>query len=287
MLSGFFNNREIVISIIIFAGLVFAIFKKEIRTSLLAVIKSLFQWKLILPIVISLLYIYLFVWLLYKANIWDRSLLKDTIFWVGAALVMLFNFQKISTGLGKYLRENFNLIIILEFIAGLYVFSIFGEIVLVPLVIILVCMSAVAGTKKEWLPVKRIMDGILCLIGLYIIVHATFQIARNFTEFRTIDNLKSFLLPIVFTLIYLPFVYCVALTSEYEMLFLRLSYWLKDDKSLIKAAKKQAIICCLFSLNRLRRLSNKSIFTFMDVKDEADIQKVIHNAIREETAGKE
>lgn len=264
------------IAIIILLFLIFAIYKREIRHSLAGVLKCFFKWKILLPVALMLLYICCFVWLFYKVNLWDWSLLKDTIFWAGAALVMLFNYERIGKDLKKYLKDQFGLIIILEFVAGFYAFNIIGELILVPFVIFLSMMNAVAATKKEWLPVKKLTDGLIATIGIYILLFAISRMIGGFRTFATIHTLETFLLPIIFTLIFLPFIYVVALFAEYEMLFVRLEHvWFKNNKSLIKYAKRQVFKTCLLNLRKVKNLSAKSAFAFMEVKDKAGVIKAI------------
>lgn len=273
-----FNNREIVIVILGLIALLFMMLKKEIRQSIVSLLKCFLHWKILVPILLTFLYTLIIVLIFKKVNLWNFSLLKDTIFWLGAAFIMLFNYEKISKDLKKSIKEIFGLVVVLEFIAGLYAFNIIGELILVPSIVIIAMMNAVADTKKEWLPVKKLTDGILSIIGIYILIFTIFQIAKNFQDFRTMHNLESFLLPIIFTLLYLPFIYLLALFAEYELLFMRIgSFWLKDNKKLSKYAKRQALRTCLFSLNKLKKLSAKSPFAFMDVKNEIDVQKAVKN----------
>jgi len=189
---------------------------------------------------------------------------------------MLFNYEKISKDFKKYLKDQFGLIIILEFIAGFYAFNIIGELILVPLIIFLSMIKAVAATKKEWLSVKKLTDGFIAAIGIYVLLFSVSRMVGDLNSFATIHTLKTFLLPIIFTLIYLPFVYVVALFAEYEMLFVRLEHvWFKNNKTLIKYAKRQVFNMCLLDLRKVKKLSTKSAFAFMEVNDKAGVVKAI------------
>lgn len=271
------NNRDYILLLILIAFMVFLFYKKETRILLLNLLKQLLNRKLILPIACMLVYIGLFTSVFFKFGLWDWSLLKDTIVWIGIAFVMLFNYGKISDNFTKYLKENFKFVIVLEFIVGIYVFNIFGELLLIPIVIILTLINAVARNKEEYKPIEKITNTILAIIGLYILYHAILQCISGFQNFLSLHNLKSFLLPIIFTILFIPFVYLFALIAEYESLFVRIdNTWFKNNKELSMYAKRQVIITCFLKLKMVKLLSQNKAMSFINAKSKSDIKKILN-----------
>lgn len=80
-LSNIFSTREIAIFIWFLILLIFAIRTKEVRNSIVRVIKAFFNRKLFLAFCTLLIYILLVVFILSVIGFWDISLLKDTVFW--------------------------------------------------------------------------------------------------------------------------------------------------------------------------------------------------------------
>lgn len=276
-----FNNRDLVSIIFVILVLVLTMLKKEVRASIFSLLEFAFQPKIILPILLMIIYTLLVVLVFRHFQLWDISLLKDTIYWLGAAFVTLLNFEKVSGDFKKQIIDSLKWVVVLEFIASLYAFSIWGEIILIPVVLLLSAFSIIAGLKKETLPIKKFSDVILSVIGLYILSFAVWNITHDFTNFWTIHNLQSFLLPIVFTLCYLPFIYLIAVYGAYDSLFIHLSkVWLKDKPKLAKLAKRKIISRCWFNLKKIKRVANQSVFTFMDVKTEKDLSRKIAELVR-------
>ena len=72
-----------------------------------------------------------------RVHAWDLSLLKDTLLWYfGVATVMFFSAHEATRGSRSFrslVLKNLQFAIVLEFIVNLYVFNIFVELLLVPI----------------------------------------------------------------------------------------------------------------------------------------------------------
>lgn len=226
-------------------------------------------------------YVALMVFLFYKIQLWDVSLAKDTIYWaVGTAFVLLINLNdalRDERYFRKILVDNLKFILVLEFIVGFYAFNLLIEIILVPLVVLIFAISAVAGMKNEHISVKRIMDSILAFFSFLLIVFALFSVFTNYQELITTDTFYSFLLPPLLTFAYLPFLYFFALIMAYENLFVRLDIFLKDDRMLAKYAKRKIISLCLFSLRKLNRFAKEDVQKFLRLDNKNDVLTMIQD----------
>ncbi len=278
-----FNNRDFVSLVFIVLVLLWAMPKKEFRASLFSLFEVALQPKIDLPVILMLTYNLLIVLIFSHFQLWDISLLKDTIYWLGAAFIMLLNFEKVSEDFKKQFIESIKWVVVLEFLVGLYAFSVWGEIILIPAMFLLSAFSIIAGAKKETLPVKRFSDRIIGLIGLYLLFFVSWNISHNFQSFWTLHNLEVFLLPIVFTLCCLPFIYLIAVWAAYDSLSIFLSQiWLRDKPELASFAKRKIFSICWFSLRKIKRISKRGAFAFIDVKTKSDLSNKLLKLMRAE-----
>ena len=214
-ISNIFNNREISIFIWFIVFSIWVLTSKKVSSLVYAVLKTFFQWKILLSVFSLILYVSLMVFVFYKIGLWKKTLLKDTIFWFfGVAFIMLINVNKANKDehyFKKLILDNVKLVIILEFITNLYVFNFIVELLIIPILFVVVVMNTFAETKEEYNPVKKITDFILTIFGIWFIIHALYNILVDYQEFIKTDNLLSFCLTPILTFAYLPFIYFMAL----------------------------------------------------------------------------
>ena len=87
-----FSNRDIAIWVWSIAFIAYLFVNKKFRGSLLRIIKSLLNIKLMIPIVGGLTIIVVVTYVLWKLNLWNVSILKDTIVYFFTANVVLFRY---------------------------------------------------------------------------------------------------------------------------------------------------------------------------------------------------
>lgn len=274
-----FNTREIAIICWIFVLILWAFSQKNIRKSVFGVLKSLFQIKILSVIIAAIIYTGLIVLLLAKIGIWEWTLLKDTIYWfIAVAFVLIMNTNKVNQEKGFFitiLKDNLKIILVLEFILTLYTFNLIAEIILVPILVFIGAMSAVSELKKEYLPVKKLFDFILSIIGIFFIVFALGKVFGDFQHIMTSQNLKTLILPSLLTVAFIPFVYLFALIMTYEMLFDRLNFFNKNNPDLIKFTKRKIILACHLNLSKLNHFAKESTQDLMKVKTREDVINMI------------
>lgn len=257
------DNREL--SFLIWGTLAFILIliKKEIRTSLFGILKILVGHKIVLTNIFMLGYVTTVIFCLTKLGFWDTSHLKGTILWILLIAFPLFFKANKANQQDHYfkvlLKDNIKVILILEFLINLYVFNILIELVILPLAFFIGGMSAYADIKKEYSAVKKVVDYIIGLLGIATIIYVIYNIVNDFEGFTNYDNLKSFLLPILLTILFIPAIYFQALFMKYELIFVRLSSFCKDD-SLLKYIKFKTMTYCNLNLHRAKKFS-KGIVT--------------------------
>lgn len=253
-----FDNREIAIIFWLCALLFWALTKKQIRQSLAHVAKALFAKSIMTSFVVMVAYILLEIAVLYHFKLWNISQLKMTIFWgLIVATSMLFNFNKIIEDpnfLSKAIKDNIRFTVFIDFIVNLYVFSLLIELIFVPVSALIGGMIAVAESDEKYKPVEKLLNVILGIFGLWLIIYAFYHIFIGFSNFSRIQTIKDLILPPILSLMLLPFIYLVALFAQYEILFIRLRFSIKDPH-LVSFTKYQLLINYNFNFKSLEQWS--------------------------------
>jgi len=267
-----FNNREIVLIIYLLIFISWTLTQKKIRESIFNIIKVLTSRSIFLSIMALLLYVSLIIYGLYFFKFWDFSMLKDSVYWTfGVGFIMMMNSNeaiKEEHYFKKILQDNFKLLLILEFIVGLYVFDLITEFILMPFVIFFSLVLAYTEIYKEYSQIKNLLQIVLGIIGTGYLIYSGYMIYRDLNEFASYDTIKSFLFPILMTILFIPFAYFYALYMHYESLFVRLRFSLKDDRAFRRYAKKRILISVNLSLSRLKRFSPGFLFNNCKSKDD-------------------
>lgn len=277
LLFGFcqkLSNREIAIFIWIGLFLIWGLTQRKIRDSFSSVLKAFFAWKLTLSYLVMFLYIAIILILLHSLGIWKFSHIVNTILWiVGVAFVMLFEHSKANNeSFFKHaIKDNLKFLVALEFFINLYVFSLWVELLLVPVFSVLGVMLAIAESNKQYEVVQNGINYIMAIIGTFFIGYAVYMAVSDFNSFLTLENFKNFGIPILLTIMFSPFIYFLALYVNYETLFIRLQFFV-NDKSLLRHVKKKTIFAFrlnLWVLNKWAKHINTLRFEDKNSVDEA------------------
>lgn len=189
--------------------------------------------KIIIPIAFMFIYVLIMVIIFKQVDFWDYTMFKDTIFWfTGTAFVMFFNFNHASEE--NYFKNTIinqiKFVVVLEFVVNLYSFSLPVELILMPFITLVAMISSYASIKSDHKMVKPFCDFILGIFGIVLIIYTVKEIVSDFQGFITLKNLRDFLLPVLSTLVFLPYIYLLALYSQYESLYRRTLRINKDKR---------------------------------------------------------
>lgn len=203
-LSNIFSTREIAIFIWFLILLIFAIRTKEVRNSIVRVIKAFFNRKLFLAFCTLLIYILLVVFILSVIGFWDISLLKDTVFWtLFSGIVLFMNINKIENVnyFSSLIKDNIKVIVIWEFLFNFYTLSLIGELVLIPVVSLFSIMEVFAEhSSKQEENQKKVVTfckNVLGLIGLGLIVYVVYKTITKYELLFSVSSLRFFQLSIL------------------------------------------------------------------------------------------
>ena len=127
-------------------------------------------------------------------------------------------------------KDNFRVTAALEFVVVFYTFSLWAELIIVPVTTILIAMQVVAEGKEDYKPVEKLLNSLLSLFGISLLIYATYRLVADFSNFTQPETLTDFSLPVLLSLLFLPFLFVVALYMNYEIVFVRLDFKIKDAK---------------------------------------------------------
>jgi len=257
------SNRETAILVwtAVFFGWTLSV--KSLRRSILDVFRAFIVWKIASVFGAFLIYAALLALTFYKAGFWNLGLLKDTLVWgLGTAAIMLFR----SVGAKNWsyfkdvIKDTLKWTIILEFVSDFYTFSLPTELILVPVLVFIGMLIAYADAFKDKFTgdqqrVGPLLKNLLSIIGFVLFGFVTYKTITKTNDLLTTENLKSFLLPVFFTLLFLPFVYAVALVSAYENLWIRLDFLTSHNHYLTRKLKWSIFKVANLSLTKLSNIS--------------------------------
>ena len=256
-----FTNREIAIIIWVNIFLIYCLSKKNVRKSVLNVIKSLFNKKLIILYIFIYTYITLFIYFLFKINFWNVSLLKDTIIWsITVPIVSIMRATDDKNYFKETFKSCFEIYILIEFIGVNYPFNLIIELIIIPTVILFALIGEFAekfgGTKE----VSNFANIIVILIAIIAFTHSLKLLVNDFKNITTLDTLKSIIFIPILTLAYIPVTYFILVFMSYENLFVRINakeYMIINEKRNIKI---EIIKNCKLNLNKIKNVKIENYF---------------------------
>lgn len=214
--------------------LVWAFSIGEVRKASVEIVKMALAWKIVFCVSMMAAYVAMVILALRTVGLWNMGSLKATVLWtLTVAVAMVFEVRLITDDeryFQKAVRDGFKVSVVLEFIINLYVLSFPLELLLIPTTTILACMLVLAESKDEFKSMRAPLNSILALIGLGLLAYAAHRVYADFQSFAQLSTLTEFLLPILLTMVFLPFLYILATVVSYENLFVRLRFLMNDPE---------------------------------------------------------
>lgn len=251
------STRELASAIWVLIAFTACMFNKSIRQSFFGVFKALFVWKISVSLLAFFLHTALYVFILFKIKLWDISALKDTVIWsFGFGFVSLMNINKVnnSTYFKKVFFDTIKWTIAIEFILNFFTFSITKELIIFPIIVFSVMTQASASLKPEHKQVENLFKYILTGFGFFVFFLSLYKTIEQHSQLFTINNLKSFLLPMFLSITFLPFMYFYNLLVKYEGLWTILKFIIKNKQDR-QRVKRQILWVANFNIDKLVSIS--------------------------------
>lgn len=257
-LKEILSNRELASIVWLVLFIVVCAFKKEVRKSMLDLIKAFFVTSILSVILLLTIYTLGSMLILRHYGFWDLTLMKDTIFWfVGFAFMTLLKLDraKQTSFFFSLLKYSFKLTVFIEFFLNFYTFSFITEMILIPIFTTIFLMNLVSQNKDEYQPVNKLTSKIIGFVGLVYFGFALYKIIFHNQNIFSNHNLNTLILPVLLTVLSIPFFYFTALYSNYERLFMRVKFMNKDAE-IQQKLKKQILWKAKLNLNKLNKIDN-------------------------------
>ncbi|OBA10653.1 hypothetical protein A9988_15870 [Acinetobacter calcoaceticus] len=256
-----FNNREIAIGIWLLAILVYlAVSPKMVkaRISFKHLLATFFVKQIMSVLGLMIVYIVFIVYVLSEMDLWNTNQLKNTVFWsISVGFMSIFNMESIKKDKSFFKHsviDNFKLLAILQFVVGVYTFPIWFEILLVPVLVLIGALSAIAESEKKYHQVKILLEYCLTIFGIILIIYTLYMLMTNFDEFGNEKTAYDFFIPPLLTLFYLPFLFFMLVYSTYEQVFVRLRFSI-ENRLYRNLAKIYALVLFNIRMSLLDRWS--------------------------------
>jgi len=240
-MNEFLNSispREIAILIwgFIFFG-VLLILSKNYK-GLINIIKLLFSKILIYCYIFIGLYISLIYYIINKTIFWDGFLIKDFILWcVSFALISLFNSNSIDSNTKAFtkFKNIFSLTVFTDFFINFFTFELGWEMIFIPVVSLIGILKVYTDhylEKDGYLQVNKILKKLFSMIGVIILIFCLYRLYYNYNEIINNKTIKSFLLPVILSVLYFPVLLFFGCLHKYENLFniLRFSKFISSKR---------------------------------------------------------
>ncbi len=272
------NNRDIAIYIWLAVSLTLILLIRDFRKSLKPLARMILFSRLTPYFITMVGYISVLIYVTYKIQIWNIGMLKDTIYWfLGIAVILSIRVNNALTEehyFRKVVLENLQVVALLEFILNFYVFSLIGEIVLVFVTSLLAILIVFFGSNDKYARAKKVCQWLLALIGIFVLIHALVQLITNFHSIFVFENLKLFLLPIVLTILFIPFVYVATVYAAYDELFSRLKMF-AHNKTLARFTIWQIAKIARLRISRVKLFSRKFDILAGTADDRDQVMEII------------
>lgn len=235
--------------------------------------------KLALLWLLMSLYVAACVWLLAWLNLWDWPNLKSTLFWwLTVGFTSVFEAQQLKDkphALRKLVRDAFTLSAVVLFIAELVSFPLWVELLMLPSLVFLTLLIAVGEhqTDKPGVPrVLELLHGLQMLAGLTILGFSYWLVAANITEFWSLNTLREFGLPLLLWLMFIPFIFLLAVFMIYEEAFIYLQMRPKQAP-IARYARWRALFAFGWNIDGVKRLARD--ICGRDITDKQSVKEAI------------
>lgn len=276
-----FSTRELAIGAWAIVALALMLLKKELRVPLLQLAKTACAWQLLLSFFLLAIYTVCITIIFYFSFFWKDFSVKEIILWfLFAGIPLVFstnsNLEKDTLFFRKTLSDNIKFMVIVSFIVNFYTFSFWIELLLVPFIVILGAMSAVAERKEEFKSVEKILDFIMVCFGIFLLFYAIKSLIANYPNWLSRETAISLALPFMLSIFFMPVALLFAVITRYETMFIRVSLF--QDKCTSRELRKRKFLIfkeCGLSFQQVVRFDNDYVWKLYPSMSEEEFMNTL------------
>ena len=272
-----FNNREIAIGVWLIFAFILCLLRKELRSGIWGIVKTVVQTKLLILFGSLALNIVVLCWLVSQLGLWASDQLIPAILWFFFSGIALTGRSLSAKEDDRYFRsllwDSLRIIVIFEFVVVAYSFSLLVEFFLVPIMVLVGVIIAYADIKKEYASVKTLSEWIAAIVVVGMLWKSVGSIWQQPESFFAVETARNLLLPFLLTAGSIPFFYFWFCYSHIENASIRIG--LKNFQS--DELKDYAIKRFFFIFMVRPWLLQRAIRQFhkMPAKTNSDVDQVI------------
>lgn len=236
---------------------------KDLRQSILSLIRAFFNFKLQIIFWSFILWIVICCYFLHILGVWKYSYSKDVFLW---SFVSIFGFMnstitKYEINIFNEIKNGLSFSAIYGFFITFYSFDLWIELLLVPFIGLLFLIHTLAGTRQEWHVTKKALDWILAFVGFIYLSFYSWYFYHNISSNVFYEQIEIVLLIFLLTFLLFPIFYFWVMFSMYEnLLILFQASWFKDKQDIVIYAKTRIYRYCHFNYLNLKSLHKNSQF---------------------------
>lgn len=252
------NNREqaaIFWMVLLMAPL---ISKSEIRQGLVGVLIAATRMKIALLWVVYGLWILGFVSLADQVGFWQQKLTKNTLVWsVTSGILLLFKVSELRDwgSLRQLLPDIGKITLFVEYLSNMYVFSLFIEIILQPLLFFVILDPSVVDDPDHKVTLRRFSLYFGAGLGATVIIYNTIILIQGFGTLEYDQILLEIAWPVGLALWVLLILPPLALVASYEEAFVKLNMYSERD-SAFWYTKVGLLLALRWDLKLVRKAAN-------------------------------
>lgn len=125
------------------------------------------------------------------------------------------------------MADSLKLVVVIEYLVGAYTFHISVELVLLPVIVLLSALVAFAETKPEYESVHKLLNAVLAIVGAAILGSVMYLLVKDFEQVANRQAASDFVLPVILSALYTPFIAFMAVYSTYQTVLIRLRFSIK------------------------------------------------------------
>ncbi|WP_342076872.1 hypothetical protein [Yoonia sp. SS1-5] len=279
-----FNNREIAIGLWIILGLLFFLFRADLRSSLWTVASALIAPKLLLFFGIVAINVVALCWLLAEIGLCSKPQMPPTFRWFAMGGCVFAARALQSKKDDQYFRNLFRGSLrlggIFEFIVVAYTFSFVTELVLAPVLFFLAATLAFADTKPEYSKANTLLEFVFAAIAIVLVWNSVSSIWSQPDQFFTTDTGRNFVLPILLTVGSIPVFYLLFCYSHIEQARIQVDQKTFQSDDLKEYARKRFFLIFPLRPWLLRRATRQ--FHVLPARTNEDVDQIISDILNYE-----
>lgn len=244
------NTRETATLVWAAVLIVFVLANRDLRHSAVSVVRALAQHPIRIVVGSTTCVAVLIVAALASIGYWRPTMIYETLIWfAGTGVAGTFNSDTLAD-LWGLLIKTVALTSVIEFLTNAYTFAMPIELTLVPVVYFLLASMSLAQSRPEFAQVRRPLAFLITVVIVAAIAPTVVHLLNNPGEVLSAVHVKAFLLPLILTVCFLPYMYAARMIVVWQTMLAMLRDGMKDQPGLYDYAKRAVIRGCGASLVR-------------------------------------